>query len=39
MKKESIVIQFSATSKQGREEIWNLMDSILESEVSENEDE
>ena len=39
LKKESIVIPFSATSKQGREEIWNLMDSILESEVSENEDE
>ena len=39
LKKESIVIPFSATSNQGREEIWNLMDSILESEVSENEDE
>ena len=25
LKKESIVIPFSATSKQGREEIWNLM--------------
>ena len=39
LKKESIVIPFSATSKQGREEIWHLMDSSLESEVSENEDE
>ena len=33
------IIPYSAQTKQGREEIWNLMDSILESEVSENEDE
>ena len=31
LKKESIVIPFSATSKQGREEIWNLVDQILAS--------
>ena len=39
MEKGGIIIPFSAETKQGREEIWNLMDSILESEVSENEDE
>lgn len=31
MKKESILIPFSAETKQGREEIWDLMDSIVES--------
>lgn len=31
MKKESILIPFSAETKQGREEVWDLMDSIVES--------
>ncbi len=31
MEKESILIPFSAQTKQGREEIWDLMDSIVES--------
>ncbi|MCI8327647.1 MAG: YihA family ribosome biogenesis GTP-binding protein [Lachnospiraceae bacterium] len=31
LKKESILIPFSAQTKQGREEIWELMDSIAES--------
>lgn len=35
MKKESILIPFSAETKQGREEIWDLMDSIVESKEYE----
>lgn len=31
LKKESILIPFSAQTKQGREEIWELMDAIIES--------
>ena len=32
MKSDGIVIPFSAETKQGREEIWNLIDSWLETE-------
>lgn len=35
MEKDSILIPFSAQSKQGREEIWELMDEILESNENE----
>lgn len=35
LKKESIVIPFSAETKQGREEIWELMDRIVESNENE----
>ena len=32
LKKESIVIPFSATSKQGREEIYEILDGVLAAE-------
>ena len=32
MKSDGIVIPFSAETKQGREEIWNLIDSWMEPE-------
>ena len=35
LKKESILIPFSAETKQGREEIWQIMDKLLESEEHE----
>lgn len=35
MEKESVLIPFSAQTKQGREEIWDLMDSIVESKAYE----
>lgn len=35
LKKESIIIPFSAETKQGRDEIWKLMDGLLESEAYE----
>ena len=35
MKKENILIPFSAMTKQGREEIWELMDALVENEVYE----
>lgn len=35
LKKESILIPFSAESKQGREEIWQIMDELIESEEHE----
>lgn len=35
MEKDSILIPFSAQSKQGREEIWDLMDALTESEENE----
>ncbi len=33
MEKGTTVIPFSATSKQGRDEIYTLIDSLLESDV------
>ena len=35
LKKESILIPFSAETKQGREEIWQIMDKLIESEEHE----
>lgn len=35
LKKESILIPFSAETKQGREEIWKIMDKLIESEEHE----
>ncbi len=35
LKKESIIIPFSAETKQGRDEVWKLMDELLESEAYE----
>lgn len=35
LKKESILIPFSAETKQGREEIWQIMDKLIESEDHE----
>lgn len=35
LKKESILIPFSAETKQGREEIWQIMDELIESEEHE----
>ncbi len=35
LKKESILIPFSAETKQGREEIWKIMDELIESEEHE----
>lgn len=35
LKKESIIIPFSAETKQGRDEVWKLMDELLESETYE----
>ena len=35
LKKESILIPFSAETKQGREEIWQIMDKLIESEENE----
>lgn len=35
MKKENVLIPFSATTKQGREEIWELMDALVERETHE----
>lgn len=33
---DTIIIPFSAQTKQGRDDIWNLMDAILEQELQEN---
>lgn len=35
LKKESILIPFSAETKQGREEIWQIMDKLIEREEHE----
>lgn len=35
LKRESILIPFSAETKQGREEIWQIMDKLIESEEHE----
>lgn len=35
LKKESVLIPFSAETKQGREEIWQIMDKLIESEDHE----
>lgn len=33
---DTIIIPFSAQTKQGRDDIWNLVDAILEQELQEN---
>ncbi len=38
VEKDGIVIPFSAETKQGREEIWELIDRIVESQEGEQED-
>ena len=39
MPKEALVIPFSSTSKQGREEIYALLDDMIESFYGDEEDE